>query len=231
MGNTFSTVKWESPTGGKFRIYSRFYDVYGLGNWKPVEVEERIVGHPAFERGKLSYAHIHVVILMVTSDQVGQCLVMVELKSNGTHEIEFRKQRAWKDKQVRFLDCALDGLPAPYHWWGLVIIRPHLRIAKEAADKIASATGRSVIISAQDPLSEIVQEKQIVKKKVTIAEEPQKKAASSGDKETEVEGKKVEMIVEETTTTVEKQPEVEAIAAGSEGSKKSQKKGKPLPEV
>ncbi|WWC69634.1 uncharacterized protein I206_103577 [Kwoniella pini CBS 10737] len=212
MGNTFSTVKWESPTGGKFRIYSRFYDVYGLGNWKPVEVEERIVGHPAFER-------------------VGQCLVMVELKSNGTHEIEFRKQRAWKDKQVRFLDCALDGLPAPYHWWGLVIIRPHLRIAKEAADKIASATGRSVIISAQDPLSEIVQEKQIVKKKVTIAEEPQKKAASSGDKETEVEGKKVEMIVEETTTTVEKQPEVEAIAAGSEGSKKSQKKGKPLPEV
>ncbi|WWC85323.1 uncharacterized protein L201_000185 [Kwoniella dendrophila CBS 6074] len=130
MGHIFSTVRWESPTGGKFRIYSRFYDVYGLGHWRPVEVQERIQGHSAFEK-------------------VGDCLILVELKPNGTHEIEFRKEKPWSSKQIKFLDCSLDGLSAPYHWWGLVIIRPHLRIAKEAADKIALASSK--IKSSAEP--------------------------------------------------------------------------------
>ncbi|WWC61322.1 uncharacterized protein I303_103903 [Kwoniella dejecticola CBS 10117] len=214
MGNAFSTVRWESPTGGKFRIYSRFYDVYGLENWKPVEVEERIVGHPAFER-------------------VGECMVMVELKPNGTHEIEFRKQSSWKAKQVRFLDCALDGLPAPYHWWGLVIIRPHLRIAKEAADKIASATGRPVVypIGHSAPQAAVAQEKEIFEKKVTISEDIPKKASSSGGKDKTVDPKKVETTVEEMKVTIDQQPAPEQTVPSSESSKKSKKKGKSLPEV
>ncbi|WVQ70266.1 uncharacterized protein L199_008492 [Kwoniella botswanensis] len=219
MGSAFSTIRWESPTGGKFRIYSRFYDVYGLANWKPVEVQERIIGHPAFER-------------------VGGCLVMVELKPNGTHEIEFRKEKQWTAKQVKFLDCALDGLPAPYHWWGLVIIRPHLRIAKEAADKIASA--KSVVravpspafIPAPAPLPVIAKEKKETKK-VTISEEKvieSPKEADLGDKEmVPIEAKKAE-----ETVTVEKATEPAVKEGGvpqdppsaSSGGKKGKKKAK-----
>ncbi|WVW83298.1 hypothetical protein I302_105317 [Kwoniella bestiolae CBS 10118] len=222
MGSAFSTVRWESPTGGKFRIYSRFYDVYGLGTWKPVEVQERIIGHPAFER-------------------VGECLVRVELKPNGTHEIEFRKEKQWSAKQVRFLDCALDGLPAPYHWWGLVIIRPHLRIAKEAANKIASAkaaipTAAPIAVSAPVPsplpTPTVVTENKETKK-VTISEEkvidPAKQAASSPKEAVLVEPEKVEetVVVEKKTESAEKQDEaLKPPEANSDGKKGKKKKAK-----
>ncbi|OCF72036.1 hypothetical protein I204_07300 [Kwoniella mangroviensis CBS 8886] len=218
MGSAFSTVRWESPTGGKFRIYSRFYDVYGLGNWQPVEVQERIIGHPAFER-------------------VGGCLVMVELKPNGTHEIEFRKEKQWTAKQVKFLDCALDGLLAPYHWWGLVIIRPHLRIAKEAADKIASA--KSVVptvpspafVPGPAPLPATVKEKET--KKVTIYEEkvidPPKKADSAPKEVIPSDAKKIEetVTVEKTTELAVKEGGIPQDTPGaSSGGKKGKKKAK-----
>ncbi|WVQ98475.1 hypothetical protein IAU59_005601 [Kwoniella sp. CBS 9459] len=133
MGHLFSTVTWESPAGGKFRIFSRFYDVYGLEEWKPAEVQERIISSVHFSK-------------------VGACLVTVELKPNGTHEVEFRKEKQWTAKQVRSLDRSLDGLSTPYHWWGLVIIRPHLRLSKEAAMKAAAAKAKASIDAGQSPI-------------------------------------------------------------------------------
>ncbi|OCF44696.1 hypothetical protein I317_01385 [Kwoniella heveanensis CBS 569] len=151
MGHLFSTVTWESPAGGKFRIFSRFYDVYGLGEWKPVEVQERIISSVHFAR-------------------VGACLVTVELKPNGTHEIGFLKEKQWTAKQVRYLERSLDGLNMPYHWWGLVIIRPHLRLSKEAAMKAAAAKAEA---SEEAGKAVVVEEKRktvVEKKEVKIKE-------------------------------------------------------------
>ncbi|WRT66965.1 uncharacterized protein IL334_003930 [Kwoniella shivajii] len=209
MGNNFSTVRWESPTGGKFRIYSRFYDVYGLGSWKPVEVQHRIIGHPAFDR-------------------VGECLVLVELKPNGTQEIEFRKEKSWSAKQIRYLDCALDGLSAPYHWWGLVIIRPHLRLVKEAAQQAAivkaKASEEATTAATSRPQETVIEKKEAKaeKKKITIVENKDDKVLKQVEEKTETKmhekSEKMEGAASEIVT--------EQIAVPPAEGKKGKKKAK-----
>ncbi|WVQ78150.1 hypothetical protein IAT38_000231 [Cryptococcus sp. DSM 104549] len=103
-----SEVTWEEFPGGPFKCFSLFYDMYGLDDWPPNAVQERIIQHPLFA-------------------QVGECKVSTEQKPNGRHEIEFRKSQQWTGPPMRALNKVLDDLPGAYHWWGAVNIRPHLK--------------------------------------------------------------------------------------------------------
>ncbi|WWD15779.1 hypothetical protein CI109_100202 [Kwoniella shandongensis] len=183
MGSTFSSFAWESPAGGSFRLYSRFYDIYELHEWSPVAVHERIIDHPTFRK-------------------VGQCLVFVELKSNGTHEIEFRKESAWTRKEIMYLDKTLASLPAPYHWWGYVVIRPHLRKVmaqdRSPSAKLQVPTIMKALVSTTVPEAsapKVAKPKEIVVTKAT--EEIAPKETSGQIPSSPVKEKKVKIVEQE----------------------------------
>ncbi|WVO17008.1 hypothetical protein L204_104695 [Cryptococcus depauperatus] len=123
MGSKISqfsrSVEWDEPKGGKFKLFSMLYDIYDISSLDPVAVETRIVEHPRFRK-------------------VGPTKVMVELKPNGRQEIEFRKDHPWTEKEMGQLNKTLDDLPCRYHWWGIVMVRPHLKRRKPLAKNIVT---------------------------------------------------------------------------------------------
>ncbi|WVQ71448.1 hypothetical protein IAR50_000985 [Cryptococcus sp. DSM 104548] len=118
MGLCFSNITWEEPhqNGGPFKLFSMFYDFHDIPSWEPSVLGRKITEHPKFSK-------------------VGPTKVLVVRKPSGVHEVEFRKDRPWQESDVAALAKSLDDLPGQYHWWGLVIIRPHLKRTESRSEK------------------------------------------------------------------------------------------------